>query len=148
MTKPATILGAILALTALPARADTEIHVKNLNVAANPFGPFFSYYDGGVSLAVSQNVAISVSAASYSRDPQYDVHSGMTMTQIVASSPIYVREPFSGPFVEPGIIYRHGTQITSSFPHMVAGSSRWIGVERWDEPDINGYFRVGYAFSL
>jgi hypothetical protein len=189
MTTCAAVLASAVLLAAVPATADDAVPINKVNVAANPIGPLVSYYDGGASYAVSSRVAISVSAASFSRDPQYDVHSGTTMKQIVASAPIYLHNTFFGPFVEPGIMYRSGTRISDC--HMVEGPSRWVGVQilvgwhwnfdsglnlslalgvakhvsdfgttdygltydtdlkgSWTEPDINGYFRVGYNFSL
>ena len=176
-----------VALAAAQAHAGER---GKIDVAANPFGVFFSYYDAGVSYEVTDQVAVSVSAASYSRDPQYDTHDGIDAKQVTASAPLYLWHTFSGPFAEPGIVYRSGSRISDSPCRTVSGPSRWVGIEllvgwhwsfdsgldfalafgiakhvaRWGsytsdgltfdtglkgsftEPDVNGYFRVGYTF--
>ncbi len=74
---------------------------KHTNVAVNPFGLLFGYYEGGAQFALSQNVALSVSGAYYS------LGSGdVSGYQVAASAPIYFRRTFSGPFLEPGVIAR------------------------------------------
>jgi len=75
---------------------------KRTNLAVNPFGLLFGYYEGGAQFAISQNIALSVSGAYYSLG-----ESGATSGyQIAASAPIYFRRAFSGPFLEPGVIAR------------------------------------------
>lgn len=75
---------------------------KRTNIAVNPFGLLFGYYEGGAQFALSQNIALSVSGAYYSMGNSGDV-SGY---QLTASAPIYFRRTFSGPFLEPGVITR------------------------------------------
>src|SRR5512141_1545043 len=41
---------------------------KKTNIAANPFGLFWGYFDGAVSYGLSQNIAINVSAAAWDTD--------------------------------------------------------------------------------
>jgi hypothetical protein len=84
-------------------RNDYLIAFKKSNISANPFGPFFGYWDAGYSYGVSENIAISGSVAGYSKSTDYSDHS---MFQLTASMPIYFRRTFSGPFLEPGLIYR------------------------------------------
>jgi hypothetical protein len=72
---------------------------KKTNLAANPFGLMFGYYDASASFAVNQNIALSVSGAYYSLDHT----SGY---QVTASAPLFFRRTFSGPYLEPGVILR------------------------------------------
>jgi hypothetical protein len=165
-------------------RSDYLIQFKRSNISANPFGPFFGYYEGAYTYGLSQNVAISGSIAGYSKSNDYDGH---TMFQVTASVPLYFRRTFSGPFIEPGLIYRTSS---SSYNSSAAGcvsctdsstTKAWVGPEllfgwHWNfdsglnvswafglakhasdsntdpnaytssDPDVNGYFRVGYNF--
>ena len=106
---------------------------KRTNLAVNPFGLLFGYYEGGAQFGISQNVALSVSGAYYSLGNNGDV-SGY---QIAASAPIYFRRTFSGPFLEPGVIARssrdrvyydgacaYGTSCSSP-----DNSHNWAGIE-------------------
>lgn len=168
-------------------RNDYLYTLKKTNVSANPFGPFFGYYDLGVSQAMSQNIALSGSLAYYDKSTDYDSRS---MFQLTASAPIYFRRTFSGPFLEPGLIYRsssssdnyaYGACATGSYCGSNMSTHTWFGPEllfgwHWnfdsglniswafglakhvsdsnndgsttssDNPDVNGYFRVGYNF--
>ncbi len=163
-------------------RNDYLIKYKPSNISVNPFGPFFGYYDGAFAHGITQNLAISGSIAGYYKS---DSSSSHTMFQVTASLPIYFRRTFSGPFIEPGLIYRSSSYNDS---YACSGctdsgmSKSWFGPEllfgwHWtfdsglnvswafglakhvtdtnsdpnaysnsDEPDVNGYFRVGYNF--
>jgi hypothetical protein len=110
------------------------------------------------------------------------------MTQAAISMPIYFRRTFSGPFIEPGLLWRQtGDSSYCSYNYGGGGGNggcgssahNWAGPEllfgwHWtfdsglniawafgvakhvaddqmssyssSDPDINGYFRVGYAF--
>jgi hypothetical protein len=158
-------------------RNDYLIAFKKTNVSANPFGLFWGYFDADVAHALTQNIAISGSLAYYN-------HDNKTMVQASVSAPIYFRRTFSGPFLEPGLIYR-STSDNDSYAASCAGcmdyssSHSWFGPEllfgwHWNfdsglniswavgvaahandnnsdgssnnDPDFNGYFRVGYNF--
>ena len=149
---------------------------KDTNIAVNPFGPFFNFYDVSIARKVSQHMALSGQVSYFNKD-------NSTMTQLVIAVPIYLRRTFSGPFIEPGIIWRQTGDSNDCYNY---GSSagcgstahNWAGPEllvgwHWTfdsglniawafgvakhvaddqmnnynmDPDINGYFRVGYAF--
>jgi hypothetical protein len=149
---------------------------QHINVAGNPFGPFFGYYDLAVTYNLSQNIAISGSLAGWSEG-----NGDHTGYQATISAPIYFRRTFSGPYLEPGLITR-----TSNYNDSYAAScascsdysssKQWAGPElllgwQWtfdsglnlaaaigpakhlgdsqmssNDTDVNGYFRVGYAF--
>lgn len=105
---------------------------KRTNLAVNPFGLLFGYYEGGAQFAVSQNIALSVSGAYYSLGNNGDT-SGY---QIAASAPIYFRRTFSGPFLEPGVIARSTRQhvyYAACADGYSCGSSdprdNWAGIE-------------------
>lgn len=74
---------------------------KKTNIAVNPFGLLFGYYEGGAQFAISQNVALSISGSYYSLG-----NGGTSGYQVAASAPIYFRRTFSGPFLEPGVMLR------------------------------------------
>ena len=149
---------------------------KNTNIAINPFGPFFNFYDASVAHKLSQHIALSGQLSYFNKDNN-------TMTQVVVAVPIYFRRTFSGPFIEPGLIWRQ-TGDSSNCAYYGGGGGcgssahNWAGPEllfgwHWtfdsglniawafgvakhvaddqmdsssSDPDVNGYFRVGYAF--
>jgi hypothetical protein len=150
-------------------RNEYLIAFKKTNISADPFGLFWGYFDADVAHALTQNIAISGSVAFYS-------HGDETMTQASISLPIYFRRTFSGPFLEPGLVYRN-TSYNDPYAAGCAGcmdssNSSWLGPElllgwHWNfdsglnisvaggpaahmsdshEVDFNGYFRVGYNF--
>jgi hypothetical protein len=75
---------------------------KKTNLAANPFGLLFGYYDASASFALSNNVAISGSITGYSLDSAQGYAAAVSL-------PIYFRRTFSGPFLEPGLVTRSST---------------------------------------
>ncbi len=157
---------------------------KKVNVSVDPFTPFWGYYEGAVSYAVGQNLAVTGSFAAWSRDG-----GSTTGYQISASMPIYFRKVYSGLFIEPGIISRssgdgsacaydasgnptscNGVTHTWFGPMLLlgwhwnfdmglnvsiaAGVAKHISDSYSDgtmtdspnDPDFNGYIRVGYNF--
>jgi hypothetical protein len=72
---------------------------KRANISVNPISPFFNYFDGSFAYGLSQNIAISGSFGYYNKDSQQ-------LTQVGVTLPIYFRRTFSGPFIEPGLLYR------------------------------------------
>jgi hypothetical protein len=144
--------------------------IKHTNIAVNPLGLVAGYYEGAVSHAIGNNVAISVELAAES-------HDGVTAEQVALTLPIYFKKVFSGPFIEPGFVVRSGNDddccdstssstTTTQFEMMIGWS--WLfdnglnmslagGIARnlnsndgdndvMDEISPAGYFRVGYAF--
>ena len=101
------------------------IRFKKSNISANPFGPFWGYYDAAYSYGINQNLAITASISGYSKSDSYDASYSHTMLQVTASMPIYLRRTFDGPFMEPGLIYR--TSSTGSSDSMDTQS--WVGPE-------------------
>ena len=102
------------------------IRFRKTNIALNPFGPFWGYYDAAISYGINQNIAISGSIAGYSKSESYDSSYSHTMLQVTASAPIYLRRTFSGPFMEPGIIYRSSQ----------SGSSGYMDTHTWAGPEL------------
>ncbi|HUJ63135.1 MAG TPA: hypothetical protein VLX92_31775 [Kofleriaceae bacterium] len=143
-------------------RGDYLYRYRRLDVMGDPFGLFFGYYDLSVSYGLSQNLAISGSVALYS-------HDGGTMTQVTVSLPIYFRRTYSGPFLEPGLITRNSSDSCDDCSSdswagpellfgwhwsydsglniaLAAGPARHMGSSDDSDVDVNGYFRIGYAF--
>ncbi len=113
---------------------DYLIKFKPSNISVNPFGPFFGYYEGAFSYGLSQNIAISAGIAGYSKSTDYgDNHS---MFQVTASVPIYFRRTFSGPFLEPGLIYRTSTTIYDSSAAGCASCSSSSTTKAWAGPEL------------
>jgi len=143
------------------------------NVNIDPFGIFWGFYDGAVTHAISQNVALSVGFTIYSGDNG----NSDSFYQFNASAPIYFKRTFSGPYLEPGIVSRTTTSAnyydacggcsgsnmstTSSVGFETLFGWSWIfdsglnvalaggPVKMFDgssHTSGNGYFRVGYAF--
>jgi hypothetical protein len=153
---------------------------KKSNLAVDPLGPFLGLYDGAYAYGVTPQVAIAGSIAYFSTG-----HStyGWNIFQITASVPLYLRRTFSGPYLEPGIVYRsvnhqsidsgsnYGYDETWAGPELLLGwqwgsvsglnvalaagaAQHWGGTHRSamdthsvsNDPDVNGYFRIGYGF--
>lgn len=72
---------------------------KKTDIMVDPFSPFLGYYDAAISHGLNQNLAISVGVSGWNT-------SNETGLQITASAPIYFRRTFSGPYLEPGLIFR------------------------------------------
>jgi hypothetical protein len=72
---------------------------KRTDIMVDPFSPFLGYYDLAISRGVSQNVALSVGVTGWNMNDE-------TGFQVTATAPIYFRRTFSGPYLEPGLIYR------------------------------------------
>jgi len=102
------------------------IKFRKDNISANPFGPFWGYYDAAYSHAINQNLAFTGSIAGYSKSEDYDSSYSHTMLQLTASLPIYLRRTFDGPFMEPGIIYRSSQ----------SGSSGYMDTNTWAGPEL------------
>lgn len=137
---------------------------KHTNIAINPFGPLFGYWDGAIQHAVSQHLVISGQLAVW--DFNYSGDHYNQGWQGTVSLPIYFRRAFSGPFLEPGVIVRASGDEQWAGPEVLFGwhwtfdsglNISWaVGVARhvadnqmqYDGGgmDANGYFRVGYAF--
>jgi hypothetical protein len=150
--------------------------IKHTNLALNPIGLVAGYYEGAVSHAIGNNVAVSIEVAAQSRD-------GATAEQVALTFPIYFKKVFTGPFIEPGFVVRSdngdgccetccdgccasSSTTTTQFEMMLGWS--WLfdnglnmsvagGIARnlnnndgdsdvMDEISPAGYFRVGYAF--
>jgi hypothetical protein len=157
-------------------RNDYLYKFKKTNLAVNPFGLFFGYYDASASHALSNNLALSVGITGWSFDGGDD-HG----FQFTATAPLYFRRTFSGPFLEGGLIIRttEDEYVYDCYDCSSSGgsmSNSWVGPEllfgwHWtfdsglniamaagvakrmndandygDGTEANGYFRVGYAF--
>jgi hypothetical protein len=102
------------------------IKFRKDNISANPFGPFWGYYDAAYSHAINQNVAFTGSIAGYSKSDSYDSHS---MLQFTVSAPVYLRRTFDGPFMEPGLIYRSSTSGYNDGYSDSMSTQSWVGPE-------------------
>lgn len=147
-------------------RGDYLYQFKKTNISGNPFGAFFGYYDLAVSHALSQNLAASVAVTGW------DLADGeVTGWQVSATLPLFFRRTFSGPYLEPGLLMRSTSNDcydcsmdTSSWtgPQLLFGwqstfdsglnlstafgVAKHMGGDDDHATDVNGYFRVGYAF--
>jgi hypothetical protein len=149
-------------------RQDYLYKPKKFNIATNPFGYFFGYYDIAGSMALGQNLAASVAITGW------DIES-TTGYQFSATLPLYFRKTFSGPYLEGGLLLRQtkhdycydcystdsmetdswvGPQLMFGWQwtfdsglnvQFAAGFAKQMGNSNQDT-DGNGYFRVGYAF--
>ncbi|HTR49445.1 MAG TPA: hypothetical protein VMJ10_01985 [Kofleriaceae bacterium] len=162
-------------------RNDYLYNYKRVNIAIDPIGPFYGYYDGSISYGLTQNIAISASFSAWNESGGNN-----TGYQATVSLPVYFRRTYSGPFIEPGLIMRSTTNNEGSYyacdgcdATATSSTDTWAGPElllgwHWtfdsglnmvwaagvakhatdsgdsmttsDSPDVNAYFRVGYAF--
>ena len=105
---------------------------RKTELAVNPFGPFWGYYDIAAAHAVSQNIAVQGSLTAWDRENGYS-----TGYQLTASLPIYLRRTFSGPFLEPGVIIRESGN-NDSYCYDASGSYSSCGgdTRRWAGPEM------------
>jgi hypothetical protein len=135
---------------------------KKTNISIDPITPFFNYYDGAASFAMSSNVAVTGSFAMWTVGSE----GGGPGAQLGVSVPIYFKRTFSGPFLEPGVIWRQNSGGGESWvgPEMLFGwqwmfdsglNVSWaVGVAKplntavtmSSDPAPAGYFRIGYNF--
>lgn len=153
-------------------RQDYLYKPKKFNIATNPFGYFFGYYDIAGSMALGQNLAASVAITGWDQDYS-------TGYQLSATLPLFFRKTFSGPYLEGGLLIRETKHdwYDDCYDCTYASSSMdtdsWVGPQllfgwQWtfdsglnvafaagvakqmgnddQDTDANGYFRVGYAF--
>jgi hypothetical protein len=101
-------------------------------IAVNPFGPFWGYYDVAAAHAVTQNVAVQGSLTAWDRENGYS-----TGYQLTASLPIYLKRTFSGPFLEPGVIIRESSS-GDNYCYDASGSYSSCGTDthRWAGPEM------------
>ena len=79
---------------------DYQFKTKKFNLATNPFGYFFGYYDISGSMALGRNLAASVAITAWDLS---DYEQGY---QLSATLPLYFRKTFSGPYLEGGLLIR------------------------------------------
>jgi len=152
-------------------RQDYLFKTKKFNLATNPFGYFFGYYDISGSMALGRNLAASVAITAWDFS---DYEQGY---QLSATLPLYFRKTFSGPYLEGGLLIRTTKDDYYAYDCYDCGSSMstsWAGPEmlfgwHWTfdsglntqiafglakrmngsdhDTEANGYFRVGYAWE-
>lgn len=91
---------------------------RRWNLSADPLGWIFGLYGASTSYALSRHAAIRAEL-----DYEHPVTTGMQGYEIDIGVPLYLRRPFDGPFVEPGILYRRLFQGPASWD----GSSTVFG---------------------
>ncbi len=131
-------------LVKIGERHEYLVKFRKSNVSANPFGPFFGYYDAAYSYGINQNVAFTASMGGLSKGSDYST----TMFQFTASAPVYLRRTFDGPFLEPGIIYRT-TSHSDSYDNSMS-SKTWAGPEllfgwHWN---FDSGLNISWAFGV
>lgn len=178
------VLACLLVATAANAEPDPDepaARAPENTIAIDPIGPIFGLFEVAYARSVSPHVAI---AGSFGYMSLGSPNVGWDIFQGTASAPYYFRTTFSGPYLEPGIIYRrvHHDSIDSGSnygytetwvgPEVLLGwqwssdsgftaalafgiAQHWGGTHRSamgvesstsNDPDANGYFRVGYSF--
>ncbi len=150
-------------------RQDYLYKPKKFNLSANPFGFFFGYYDVAASMALGSNLGATVAISGWGLD-------GDTGYQFSATLPLYFRKTFSGPFLEAGLLIRGSEDeyyAYDCYDCSYSSSDSWVGPQmlfgwHWtfdsglntsfafgvarplggdeNDTDVNGYWRVGYAF--
>ena len=143
-------------------RGDYLYKYKKFNIAIDPFGFFGNYYDASVSFGLSRNVAFTAAITGQSNN-------GNTNAQFSVSAPIYFRRTFSGPYIEPGLLFGNvycgdSCMGTTAAPEllfgwhwnfdsglnvqMAAGLSKYVGNTDGSEDTFPAaYFRIGYNFG-
>ena len=75
---------------------------KRLNISTNPIGFLVGFYGLSIQGAVSDNVTIRGNIEFF----DYEFFGRTKGHELAISTPIYFRRAFSGPFIEPGILYQ------------------------------------------
>lgn len=145
---------------------------KTYNIAGNPFGLFFGYYDVAASMALGNHLAATIAVSGW----DFEYRNGY---QISATLPLYFRKTFSGPFLEAGLLIRGTEKEYEAYPLGYCADSCSSSTDSWAGPQLlfgwhwtfdsglntsfafglakrmeggdndtdgNVYWRVGYAF--
>ena len=75
---------------------------KHVNISTNPIGFLMGFYGLSIQAAVSDNVTIRGNVEFF----DYEFLGRTRGHELAISAPIYFRRSFSGPFIEPGILYQ------------------------------------------
>ncbi|MBL9014139.1 MAG: hypothetical protein JNL83_08175 [Myxococcales bacterium] len=75
---------------------------KRVNISTNPIGFLVGFYGLSIQAAVSDNVTIRGNVEFF----DYEFLGRTKGHELALSAPIYFRRSFSGPFIEPGILYQ------------------------------------------
>ncbi len=75
---------------------------KHVNISTNPIGFLVGFYGLSVQGAVSDNVTIRGNVEMF----DYEFFGRTKGYELGLSAPIYFRRSFSGPFIEPGLLYQ------------------------------------------
>jgi hypothetical protein len=75
---------------------------KKFNIATNPIGWLAGFYGISFAAAVSENITLRGNLEVFN----YEFFGKTEGYEVALSAPIYLRRAFSGPFLEPGIIYQ------------------------------------------
>jgi hypothetical protein len=99
-----SLASAVTAAAAPPEDSvDASAASRKVNLSVDPFAPFFGLFDGAGAYAVSPHAAVAGSIGYFSMgSPGW----GWNAFQVAGSVPLYLQRTFSGPFAEPGVIYR------------------------------------------
>ncbi|HTR56414.1 MAG TPA: hypothetical protein VMJ10_37325 [Kofleriaceae bacterium] len=154
--------------------APTAPSPRRFEIAIDPISPRFGYWEGAIDCAISRQVVLSLSAAYWTSDPlnggaqivasvpiylsrAYSgvfVEPGMVLrgySHVYPGAPANFVDP-DPPWMGPELLV--GWQVTSASGLAIAAafglvkplSTRDSSQKPLDDPEINGYFRVGYVF--
>ena len=113
-------------------------HAALASVTLDPGGLALGYLEGELSARVTRHVAASLSAA------HWDVmNHGNVGEQLVVSAPIFLRETFSGPYVEPGVILRSAGS-HDDYTCTNGGAGCGSPYDQWVGPEL----LAGWSWSL
>ncbi|MCX5746285.1 MAG: hypothetical protein NT062_27725 [Proteobacteria bacterium] len=75
---------------------------RKVVIATNPVGWLVGIYGISASVALTDHVALRGNVEYF----DYDFFGHTTGHEVALSAPIYLRRAFSGPFIEPGVVYQ------------------------------------------
>ncbi|HEY1556211.1 MAG TPA: hypothetical protein VGF94_15350 [Kofleriaceae bacterium] len=154
-------------------RGDYLYKFKKVNISVDPFGPFLGYYEAAISYGLSQNVALSASfgtlvdnsgnTSGYQATLSLPIYFRRTYSGPFLEPGLIVRGSTTNDDYECDGCDSTSTSTSWAGPEMLfgwqwmfdsglnvawaAGVVKHLGGDAMGEnTDVNGYFRVGYAF--
>jgi hypothetical protein len=156
-------------------RGDYLIKGKKNNISGNPFGLFFGYYDVAFSHSLSQNLAASVAITGWSMSEGYTqgyqvaatlplyfrrtfsgpyLEGGLMLRTDTSDDSYYAYSDCydcmsyssSNAWIGPELLFGWQWTFDSGLNVAMAFGVAKNMTSESNEPDANGYFRVGYAF--
>lgn len=128
-----------------PAPDPPTIHARrDYNVSINPLGMLLGFYGMSAEVRLSRQLAVRLDGDRWVSHVPMNVANWFRFSgyEIGASTPLYPFAMYSGPFVEPGIVFRASRVMMQTETHRRA----WVGPELLLGMHLT--FRSGFSVAI